>query len=456
MKKKGIILLLAVVVVGIVIAAVIKNSGSKGTTMGSKGTTMGSKGTAMSSDDTTVGSEGTASSSEEITETGLIPQSVIDNMAAATPVDGIEITDEILEKGILNPGNPARVIKAMQKAAAGEKVTLAYIGGSITQGHKASPQAENCYAYLSMKWWKDTFPDADIEYVNAGIGATDSWLGVHRVQDDVLSKNPDLVVVEFSVNDTYPHNQETYDSLIKTILDSESAPGVVALMIAQKQGSYASKHAPVAFKYKVPIITYSTLITEEIVPWSKVGHNDDVHPKNEGHQLIARLLTEYYRLVLASVNEKEPEEFKVISRHEALTVCRYENADILFSDELEALSSEGFESKKVMKIMSDDNGWKTETAGTISFELEAGEIGVIWLQHNTDPSNKYADYDVYIDGEYKETLAGVAESWGDHLEYRSFILNDDMKKEKHTLELKPAEGTEGTEFEILGIAVSGC
>lgn len=48
---------------------------------------------------------------------------------------------------------------------------------------------------------KDTFPEDDFEFVNAGIGGTDSYLGVHRVNKGVLEYEPDLVLVEFSVND---------------------------------------------------------------------------------------------------------------------------------------------------------------------------------------------------------------------------------------------------------------
>ena len=39
-------------------------------------------------------------------------------------------------------------------------------------------------------------------FINVGIGATDSYLGVHRVTADVLDKEPNLVLVEFAVNDS--------------------------------------------------------------------------------------------------------------------------------------------------------------------------------------------------------------------------------------------------------------
>jgi len=95
----------------------------------------------------------------------------------------------------------------MKKAEAGEPVTIAAIGGSITQGSisngakDSQVKTKSCYADIFFAWWKETFPQSEITVVNAGIGATDSYLGVHRVQEDVLDYHPDLVLVEYSVND---------------------------------------------------------------------------------------------------------------------------------------------------------------------------------------------------------------------------------------------------------------
>lgn len=41
------------------------------------------------------------------------------------------------------------------------------------------------------------FPNTEFDYVNAGIGATDSQFGAARVQEDLLQRLPDLVFVEF-------------------------------------------------------------------------------------------------------------------------------------------------------------------------------------------------------------------------------------------------------------------
>ena len=47
--------------------------------------------------------------------------------------------EKILEKSLLQTGNPARLQRAIRKAKQGEDVTIAFIGGSITQGAGAVP-----------------------------------------------------------------------------------------------------------------------------------------------------------------------------------------------------------------------------------------------------------------------------------------------------------------------------
>lgn len=443
------ILFVALIVAGLMLAGVI-NIGRKNRESSSSEQAENSGNSGNETEEKNSG----MNSEEGSTEKGMsrVSQDIIDKKAPATEVSGITVTEEMLEKGILNEGNKVRLMNVMERAAKGEAITIAFIGGSITAGSSASPMATNCFAALTVKWWEDTFPSAKITYVNAGIGATDSWLGAHRVREDVLSKNPDLVIAEFAVNDGQGWNQETYDSLLRELLTGKSSPAVVALMIAHKNGSFADKHAPVAFKYQVPIISYSALLTNKLVSWDKVGNSDGTHPDNPGHQLIAHLLTTYLRNVLSEINVTEPGEYTVPELSGSLTRCRYTGGRILYSDSYTPESVEGFTAGAVTKILSSDQGWKTDSAGTIRFTVTAREVGVIWLQKSVDPDGTYADYEMYIDGEKKATLSGVVKSWGAHLEYKSEILGDTA--EPHTIELRPAEGNTGTEFEILGIGIS--
>ena len=79
------------------------------------------------------------------------------------------------------------------KLNAGEEVRVGYLGGSIT----AAPG----WRVKSLKWLQQQYPKAKISEINAAIGGTGSSLGVFRADQDVISKKPDLLFVEFAVND---------------------------------------------------------------------------------------------------------------------------------------------------------------------------------------------------------------------------------------------------------------
>ena len=75
----------------------------------------------------------------------------------------------------------------MRRAMKGEKLTIGFFGGSITQGCLAA-EHERAYSYRVFQWWKDTFPQAEISYVNGGIGGTTSYFGVSRIWQDLHLK----------------------------------------------------------------------------------------------------------------------------------------------------------------------------------------------------------------------------------------------------------------------------
>ena len=117
--------------------------------------------------------------------------------------------------GIAFHGNTERIAKVLKKAENKEPVTLAYLGGSITQGSLSSAP-DTCYAALTTKWWKKQYPETEFTYVNGGIGGTTSQFGVSRVESDILTYQPDFVIIEFSVNDENTlFFRETYEGLVR-------------------------------------------------------------------------------------------------------------------------------------------------------------------------------------------------------------------------------------------------
>lgn len=85
------------------------------------------------------------------------------------------------------------------------EVRIAYFGGSIT--------AQTGYRIYSCEYIQRLFPNTRVRGINAAIGGTATDLGVFRCRHDVIDYNPDLVVVEFAVNDNVLESDDTRRNL---------------------------------------------------------------------------------------------------------------------------------------------------------------------------------------------------------------------------------------------------
>ncbi|HEY8955031.1 SGNH/GDSL hydrolase family protein, partial [Chitinophaga sp.] len=105
------------------------------------------------------------------------------------------------------------------KLGSGAPLTIAYFGGSITA-------ASGGWRDQSVKWFQQQYPQAQIKQVNAGVGGTGSDLGVFRLRRDVLSQQPDLVFVEFAVNDGGPYVHQTMEGIVRQIWKANPATDI--------------------------------------------------------------------------------------------------------------------------------------------------------------------------------------------------------------------------------------
>ena len=90
---------------------------------------------------------------------------------------------EALQACVVSPGNNFRLKKVFERARAGETLTLATVGGSITEGALAS-RYDECWAKRVSVRFASAF--GDIRLVNAGVGGTSSTFGYMRYGRDVL------------------------------------------------------------------------------------------------------------------------------------------------------------------------------------------------------------------------------------------------------------------------------
>ncbi len=206
-----------------------------------------------------------------------------------------------------------RLENVMERAAAGEDITVGFLGGSITQGSLASEPGK-CYAALTYDWWRKHFPASKTKYVNAGIGGTTSHFGAARVEADLLSQRPDVVFVEFSVNDTdEAHFMETYEGLIRRIWSCDWQPAIVLIHNRfYNSGATAQPvHDRIGRYYELPRVCVGDVLygklqagemkMEELTP-------DGLHPNDKGHAMIAEMICEFLEKADAKRCEKARQE----------------------------------------------------------------------------------------------------------------------------------------------------
>ncbi len=354
--------------------------------------------------------------------------------------------------------NFARLKKCMQRANRGEKLTIGFLGGSITQGSLAT-EHKKCYAYRVFEWWKENFPNAELSYVNGGIGGTDSHFGVSRAVPDMLMYQPDMVMVDFSVNDkANEFYQETYEGVIRKILTWASRPAALLLNnVYYDTGKNAQEyHNAIGDWYHVPHVSvkdtlYQKMKTgmytrEELTP-------DGLHPSDKGHELVAAEIISFLNQVKTDKNEWEEE----VSMPAPMTANAYENAKRLTIREISPQLS-GFRADAKEKTGHLDffkNGWVGKMAGDkILFEVKASCIAVQYRKTIKKPAMRAR---LVLDGDigHARVLDGnFEEDWGDCL-YLEPVLHHGENK-KHIVEIETIEDglKDATPFYLLSLVIA--
>ena len=342
--------------------------------------------------------------------------------------------------------NITRLKNLMKRAANGESLVIGFLGGSITQGSLSSTP-ETCYAYLVYEWWKKSFPNAAFSFVNGGIGGTTSHYGGARAWKDVLCYRPDIVTVDFSVNDdANEFFEETYEGTLRRLLMAPSAPAVVVLNnVFYDTGKNAQDyHNRIADHYGIPHVSIKDTIYPDVESGKIVRADitpDNLHPNDKGHRLVADEICKLLDSIKEEL-EKEDTEGKIIETNDLaslpapLTENAYEHSRLIQIQDNEAIL-DGFlvdpiEKKGMLDIFK--NGWTAaHTNDKISFEIECSCLAVQYRKSVQQPVPKAK---AVIDGDEAHAVildGNFTEDWGDCL-YLEPLLHHAEKK-VHRIEI---------------------
>lgn len=350
-----------------------------------------------------------------------------------------------------------RIRECMRRADEGGELTIAFFGGSITQGCAASVH-EKTYSYRVFEWWKRTFPKAEFRYVNAGIGGTTSHFGVARIVPDLLMYQPDLAVIDFSVNDgADDFFQETYEGILRRILEWKSKPAVLVLNhVFYDTGENAQQyHNAAADWYHVPHVSMRDTLYRKVEAGEYAMEEltgDALHPNDRGHELVAEEIIAFFRKVWEETQAREGGVQKAAQEAglqetdtqkgdsplpSPMTENAYEFARRLtireISPDLAGFRADTEEKTGHLDLFK--NGWIGKHPGDkIRFQVTASCIA---LQYRKSVSKPALRAKLVLDGNRGEARildGNFEEDWGDCLYLEPILHHGDHGK--HSIELE--------------------
>lgn len=344
--------------------------------------------------------------------------------------------EKMVDRSLLSVGDMTRMSDVFQKAQNGEDITVAYIGGSITEGYNAG--TTEFYAKTCTDLLQGYFPDITVTGVNAGISGTPSLLGNLRLERDVLSADPDIVFVEFAVNDGQEADyKNAYESLVRTLLTQEKDIAVVLLFTVLDSGYTCQEHmSKIGANYDLPMISVHDSVYEEIeagrMTWQDYS-NDQSHPNAYGHKCITNFVDNYYQKVLPVVAENVGEVSKELP--DPVFSAKYMNMHYMDSATMDGVELDGFEQYDTHG--SFHNGWmyRGTDGGSMKFTVDCSVLEMVFKANNSD---KYGTADIYVDGEkVKSVVSNMSDGWNNPV--TAYLIDNDSSAE-HTVEIRMEGG----------------
>lgn len=340
---------------------------------------------------------------------------------------------QMVENSLMTTGDMTRMANMLKKAENGEEITVAYIGGSITEGLTVAPsEPKLCWAYLSYEWLCEQYPNTKINFVNAGLSGTPSILGNVRLERDVLSHDPDIVFVEFAVNDgTEAPYRNAYESLVRTLLTDDKDIAPVLLFTVLKNGYSAQQHmSEIGNNYGLPMISEPNSLKVEFdagrMAWEDYS-DDESHPNKAGHEIVRDFVAHYFEQVMAQIDGNTGDVDKTLPA--AIYSDRYMN--------MHFIDSETLEPELTLFEKTDDHSWfhndwsyRGREASSMKFTITCKSLQMVYKENK---SGVYGTADIYIDGEKTTSVSAFDKDGWDNPETALIIDNDEIAE--HTVEI---------------------
>lgn len=193
-----------------------------------------------------------------------------------------------------------------------EPLTVVFFGGSLTFGANASNPETTSYRGRMMRWLREKYPLTPFHFHDAAIGGTGSQLGMFRLERDVLFHEPDLVFLDFTVNDgseeTDPQSLASYERIVRELLVKDVAVMPVIMLFkwhAENPDITPPRHAAhlkLAEAYGLPAADVCSHVQGKVAAGAETSQiwnmGDGAHPGDEGYAMFSEAVRNRFEIAV--------------------------------------------------------------------------------------------------------------------------------------------------------------
>ena len=374
---------------------------------------------------------------------------------------------EALKESVVSAGNNLRLKNVIERAQKGEQITIGTVGGSITEGALASSY-EECWAMRFASLFGEIYGTdggANVTLVNSGVGGTPSPFGYMRYGRDILARvpesdpdgYPDLVVIEYAVNDwAEPTGCRCYESMVKEILSQPNRPAVILLFSARNDGwNVQNELQKIGERYDLLMVSVRDGLYKHLdrdFP-KKSFYKDEYHPNSTGHAMMADAMM----AAVADAAAAETAETDIDLSVKPVYGTDFMGLKTAYGDSVpdgitvergsfDKVDKTTYSNKPVGQVCG-KNFCHGTSSGTDPMKI-TGVFRKCLIAWKAAAEDTYGTAEILVDGKVKATLKGGSGKWG---QSEVALVLDEKEAAEHTVEIRVVE--EGKRFTITAVSV---
>jgi lysophospholipase L1-like esterase len=189
-------------------------------------------------------------------------------------------------------------------------INLVFHGHSVPAGYFKTPIVNTLesYPFLVLQTIKQHYPFAVVNMINTSIGGENSVSGAERFEHEVLIHNPDVLFLDYALNDTGIGLKKSYEAWnnmiqkalkrnIKIILLTPSPDQRINMLEANNVLEQHQKQIQsLAKENGIGLVDSFEIFKEKVIAGDSISKfmSQVNHPNAEGHRLIADEINMYF------------------------------------------------------------------------------------------------------------------------------------------------------------------